>query len=124
MRGTELALGAMLLAGGALAGDRVVLETTEIKGNEELPKVLYVLPWRAVGDQPPATGAPPPPEPAFLEPLDPVTHWRQLRIYQRLLARRKPPAAQAPEPSREVLVDGLSNHEHGAERPHDMENQR
>ena len=28
------------------AGDRIELDTTQISGNRELPKVMYVVPWR------------------------------------------------------------------------------
>ncbi len=31
---------------GAKGPDRVELETTEITGNRELPKVLYIVPWK------------------------------------------------------------------------------
>lgn len=31
-----------------LAEDKIELETTVIKGNTELPKVLYVVPWQDV----------------------------------------------------------------------------
>ena len=33
-------------AHGAKGTDRVELETTEITGNRELPKVLYIVPWK------------------------------------------------------------------------------
>ena len=33
-------------ASGAKGPDRVELETTEITGNRELPKVLYIVPWK------------------------------------------------------------------------------
>ena len=33
-------------ARGAKGADRVELETTEITGNRELPKVLYIVPWK------------------------------------------------------------------------------
>ena len=33
-------------ARGARGPDRVELETTEITGNRELPKVLYIVPWK------------------------------------------------------------------------------
>jgi hypothetical protein len=33
-------------ARGAKGPDRVELETTDITGNRELPKVLYIVPWR------------------------------------------------------------------------------
>jgi hypothetical protein len=31
---------------GGKAGDRIELDTTQISGNRELPKVMYVVPWR------------------------------------------------------------------------------
>jgi hypothetical protein len=31
---------------GAKASDRIELDTTQISGNRELPKVMYVVPWR------------------------------------------------------------------------------
>jgi len=35
-----------LLAAPALAADRADLEGTQILGNRELPKVLYIVPWK------------------------------------------------------------------------------
>lgn len=32
----------------AMADDRIVLEVTTIKGNEELPKILYIVPWKEI----------------------------------------------------------------------------
>ncbi len=32
----------------AYAEDRVELDTTLIKGNKELPKILYVVPWKEI----------------------------------------------------------------------------
>jgi hypothetical protein len=40
------AAGASKAARGAKGPDRVELETTEITGNRELPKVLYIVPWK------------------------------------------------------------------------------
>jgi hypothetical protein len=37
---------ALLLAGAASAQDRAELERTPIVGNRELPKVLYIVPWK------------------------------------------------------------------------------
>ncbi|MBI3187614.1 MAG: hypothetical protein HYZ31_07120 [Gammaproteobacteria bacterium] len=31
-----------------MANDRIVLEVTTIKGNEELPKILYIVPWKEI----------------------------------------------------------------------------
>ncbi len=40
------AAGGKPAARGAKGPDRVELETTDITGNRELPKVLYIVPWR------------------------------------------------------------------------------
>lgn len=32
----------------SMAEDRIVLEITTIKGNEELPKILYIVPWKEI----------------------------------------------------------------------------
>ncbi len=37
---------ACLLAGSALAQDRADIDRTQIIGNRELPKVLYIVPWK------------------------------------------------------------------------------
>lgn len=39
----------LLLGGGlAQAEDTIELRTTTIKGNKELPKILYVVPWKDI----------------------------------------------------------------------------
>ena len=40
----------LLLAAAStgLAEDRIELETTIIKGNKELPQILYVVPWKDI----------------------------------------------------------------------------
>ena len=38
----------VLNAYNAYAEDRLELETTFIKGNKELPQILYVVPWKEV----------------------------------------------------------------------------
>ena len=40
------ALSGMLISSSSLAQDRVELEGTAIIGNRELPKVLYIVPWK------------------------------------------------------------------------------
>jgi hypothetical protein len=35
-----------LMAGAALAQDRADIERTQVIGNRELPKVLYIVPWK------------------------------------------------------------------------------
>lgn len=39
-------LGAWMLLAPAWAVDRADLEGTQIKGSRELPKVLYIVPWK------------------------------------------------------------------------------
>ena len=36
----------LLVSSLAFAEDRIELEVTTIKGNKELPKILYVVPWK------------------------------------------------------------------------------
>jgi hypothetical protein len=41
-----VALSSLLVACGALAQDRADIDRTQIIGNRELPKVLYIVPWK------------------------------------------------------------------------------
>ena len=41
-----LMLPMLLSAGGAFAQDRADIDRTQIIGNRELPKVLYIVPWK------------------------------------------------------------------------------
>jgi hypothetical protein len=43
---TALVAGAMAIAGPAWAQDRADIDRTQIIGNRELPKVLYIVPWK------------------------------------------------------------------------------
>lgn len=68
-------------AGSAAAGrrDQLELETTSITGNAELPKVLYILPWKRSG-----TGElPQKPDSALMDealaPVDRMEFRRELR---------------------------------------------
>ena len=46
MLSTSLLL--LAAASTGLAEDRIELETTIIKGNKELPQILYVVPWKDI----------------------------------------------------------------------------
>lgn len=88
----------LLLAAQAQAQDRAELEPTPIVGNRELPKVLYIVPWKA-----PQAGAPTarPPYGALaesLQPLDRAVFNRQLRYGQQLQQRQAAPS-QSPTPA-------------------------
>lgn len=80
--------------------DRVQLETTDITGNRELPKVLYIVPWRHsdLGD---LVGKPPKSLlDEVLEPIDRDVFLRENRYYDALkpgAAGQRPGAAQGPE---------------------------
>ena len=68
--------------------DRVELETTDITGNRELPKVLYIVPWKRsdLGD---LVGKPPNSLlDEVLEPIDRDVFLRQNRYYDALQAPR------------------------------------
>jgi len=81
-------------ARGPKGNDRLQLGTTEISGNRELPKVLYVVPWRRaeIGD---AVGRPPNSlvEEA-LTPVDREVFRRQNRYYATLEAGAAPAKSQ------------------------------
>jgi hypothetical protein len=42
----RLMLSLLLAAAGAYAQDRADIDRTQIVGNRELPKVLYIVPWK------------------------------------------------------------------------------
>lgn len=95
-RAANAADGSKAAAGGpgAKGTDRLELGTTEISGNRELPKVLYVVPWRRaeIGD---AVGRPPNSlvEEA-LTPVDRDVFRRQNRYYSALQAGAAPAKSQ------------------------------
>ena len=77
------------------ATDRLDLDTTQITGNKELPKVMYVVPWKHsdLGD---LTG-----KPAnslvdeILQPVDRDVFNREERYYHTVAPQKSPPAAPA-----------------------------
>jgi hypothetical protein len=46
LKGATMVLAVALAAGGAAAQDRADIDRTQIIGNRELPKVLYIVPWK------------------------------------------------------------------------------
>jgi hypothetical protein len=83
----------------AKAADRLELDTTQITGNKELPKVMYVVPWKHsdLGD---LTG-----KPAnslvdeVLQPVDRDVFNREERYYHTVAAQKGVPAPAAPAPA-------------------------
>jgi len=49
LRTGAIALALSGLGGAALAEDRANVDRTQIIGNRELPKVLYIVPWKQPG---------------------------------------------------------------------------
>lgn len=72
------------------AEDRIKLKSTSIIGNKELPKMLYIVPWK--NSELPDMNAPPI-ESLIDDALSPVnrdTFKRKIRYYQIYSAQQKP----------------------------------
>ena len=84
---------------GGKAMDRIDLDTTQITGNKELPKVMYVVPWKHsdLGD---LTG-----KPAnslvdeVLQPVDRDVFNREERYYHTVAPEKSPAGAQSGAPA-------------------------
>ena len=90
-----LAAFSVMFAAPAFAQDRADLERSQIIGNRELPKVLYIIPWKkpVPGD---LTGRPPTSVlDEALAPLDRDVFRRQVNYDTQVQARRAPPAQPA-----------------------------
>lgn len=82
--------------GGGKASDRIELDTTEITGNRELPKVLYIVPWKRsdLGDM---VGKPVNSLlDEVLQPVDRDVFQRENRYYRALTPPGAAPGAATP----------------------------
>ena len=87
------------VAGAACAQDRADIDPTQVIGNRELPKVLYIVPWKKplpgdLAGRPPASVID-----EALAPIDRDVFRRQVRfdaIEQAKAAAAAPPAPAAP----------------------------
>ena len=89
-----LTVAAMAIAWPALAQDRANIDRTQIIGNRELPKVLYIVPWKKPlqGD---LSGRPPGSVlDEALAPIDRDVFRRQVR-YDAMTVQAKPDAPAA-----------------------------
>ncbi len=85
--------------GGKPAQDRIELDTTQITGNRELPKVLYIVPWKRsdLGD---LVGKPPNSLlDEVLSPVDRDVFKRENRYYDALKPDAAAPAGAATSPA-------------------------
>lgn len=96
-----VAIAVIVLAGLAAARDvraqdRADLDRTQIIGNRELPKVLYIVPWRK--PLPPDLSARPVDSvlDEALMPVDRDVHRRWVRYDAQIAARAAAPAAVSP----------------------------
>jgi hypothetical protein len=92
-----LALACTLAAGSAFAQDRAEIDPTQIIGNRELPKVLYIVPWKRplpgdLAGRPPASVVD-----EALAPIDRDVFRRQVRYDA--LEQQRAAAAAAPAPA-------------------------
>lgn len=76
----------MMLTVTASGADTIYLEDTVISGNQELPKVLYILPWQQMKEAPLPERAFPFAEQNYLTPIYPSSHKREIRYRQQLKA--------------------------------------
>ena len=94
-----MVLAGTLVACGAVAQDRAEIDRTQIIGNRELPKVLYIVPWKkpAPGDlsNRPLDGV----LAEALAPVDRDVFRRQVRYDGLIQARTAPSGAAVTAPA-------------------------
>lgn len=79
----------VLASGQVLAADRMDMKGTKIHGNQELPKMLYIVPWQDAKapnlSQPPLKSL----IDEALTPVDREVFQRKIRYYDALNAQKK-----------------------------------
>ena len=90
-RGLRPALLLLACLAPPLAGaqDTIELETTTIKGNKELPKILYIVPWKDPSGMPKIDLDPEFTEAQIFRRLYPPAYKRELDYYELLEASEK-----------------------------------
>ena len=90
MKRLTITLVLMTAINGVAAQDSLELEGTEITGNKELPKVLYIVPWKSVErfdiESPPITSVMDLP----LKPIDRVSFRRTVNYHQAIFSTAGP----------------------------------
>ena len=77
-----MALLAIQSASAAPAEDKIYLDETVISGNQELPRVLYILPWREHSANPVAVKAPALVTKNTIRTVNRTEFRRQLNVYK------------------------------------------
>lgn len=77
----------LLLSGGIAAAENLDLQGATITGNRELPKVLYIVPWKKPDPADLGGGAGPNLMDEVLAPVDREVFTRQLQYYDALHSR-------------------------------------
>ena len=89
----------LLAAAGTMAQDRADIDRTQIIGNRELPKVLYIVPWK----KPPPGGLAGRPVASVLDealaPIDRDVFRRQMQ-YESQTQARSPLTSPSPAPEK------------------------
>ncbi|XOV86623.1 MAG: hypothetical protein ACFHX7_16840 [Pseudomonadota bacterium] len=60
--------------------DHIYLDETVISGNQELPRVLYILPWRNEPGEPPRALPPPVGQDSLMQPIFPQEYQREIAL--------------------------------------------
>lgn len=72
------ATGAAAVATEPAGTDRVKLDRTVVSGSQELPKVLYILPWESTETRPELVYGLKPDSGDYMKRVSPASHRRQL----------------------------------------------
>ncbi|MFN3238722.1 MAG: hypothetical protein ACE37D_16895 [Pseudomonadales bacterium] len=94
MKFMMLAIGIFTSLLAAAADDTIYLEETVITGNQELPKVLYILPWREMDTELLPQRQLDFSEQSVLTPVYPDAHGRELKFRQALITSRQKLASE------------------------------
>lgn len=81
---------ALLVFGQTVHADRIIMQGTAVIGNQELPKILYIVPWKK--SELPDLSEPPLESliDEALKPIDRNVFRRQVEYYQVLKEPQKP----------------------------------
>lgn len=90
MKTFYLLMASLLILSQTVKAERIIMQGTAIIGNQELPKILYIVPWKK--SELPDLSEPPLESliDEALKPIDRSVFRRQVEYYQALNAPQKP----------------------------------